>query len=1228
MLYVDEASGTIPASPDISNLWNTKGVVYKGMGELGMALRSFGTSIVLDEGQTNYNVYYNVGNIFHYNLVDLIELGGGRGADEERVFRDLLEEANKGGRVVASSEQALEEAAKNYQKADDVITRLLSAGERSVLETIDYVNFLNDFAIGMKKLDDDAAVAKLLAKAVEYGPGNLMARGNLVVALHKMNMLEAAKHHSLKAIEISPTNANVRHNYGLVLQKLEDIEEAKSQWLRAIELDPSLSNSIASLGHLEGNKGNLTGAKYWYEKALDLAKSASNYDEVASIRLQLATAVIPTIYSSNEHIRTARSNYVENLKGILALQPESQNFLNDPMTTTGSGSLGYYIIYQGFDDIELRRLLANVYWKFAPSLRYVAPFLANERSPVEEKQLRLRQQRKIRIGFHSAFFFRHSVGLLMEGVIMNIDRSKFHVTVFFQNYEEAMVDEVFQRIMSSADAIYKLPSVISVSRNIIASQELDILVFGEAGMDSVSYFLPFSRLAKRTALFWGHALTSGIANRDGIEYGKVKNAREVGGIDYFVSSKLFERETSGPPQHRYAETLYLMDGMTTYFTTPLKAREGMTRESFGLPPDKNIYLCPQTLYKLHPDFDILIVAILRKDPNAAVVFPVAQKTEWTEELMKRMVTNLRSSEEGQDLVNRILFVRRTDFDEFIALASLANVILDPFPVGGGRSSLEIFSTGSPIVMAYHKTNILQLNYAMYKSMDVMDLVCYTDEDYVDAAVRVGSNRQVEAELRKKILERVSVLYENKGVIAEWEKFFEYALDNERPASNAYFDKVYSDKVVVAVEFEDDEMEAGEWGVELENGATLAYAIKLNFEDKLLDVKIAEGEDPLGYAREISDAIGAEWVKERWIAAVLQHGIRRLEEDVVFEFEVSGRGGGEVRAGDDLGLVSNYYGLKMGLNWRGIERLHRTLKVKLGGRDETRDWLNIRRLQDAMVKNSGGRPSIPPPSPVSRETCHLTVALTTCKRLDLFKRTIESWGLAAGGLGGLSGGLCEIIVVDDSSSDADRTEMQRLYPNFRFVWKKGEEDRGHARSMNLIKDVVQTRYLLYLEDDWEYIGERPVGEVLAEAIEVLVGGEGEVAQVLLNDQSSRDCAEGSVKECEEGTWKRQAGWKRKTDKGVEYLEHEFGVLDPRHEFSYWPGFSLNPGVWDLERMRGGAFNFEFDPEDKRMEQTFSMRCYDEGMLFAHIGQVVVRHSGDLVSSYVLNGEDRPFDTKLL
>lgn len=47
-------------------------------------------------------------------------------------------------------------------------------------------------------------------------------------------------------------------------------------------------------------------------------------------------------------------------------------------------------------------------------------------------------------------------------------------------------------------------------------------------------------------------------------------------------------------------------------------------------------------------------------------------------------------------------------DEFAALVEMVDVVLDPFPVGGGRSSLEVFAVGTPIVMLYNRTSILQV----------------------------------------------------------------------------------------------------------------------------------------------------------------------------------------------------------------------------------------------------------------------------------------------------------------------------------------------------------------------------------------------------------------------------------------------------------------------------------------------------------------------------------------
>ena len=71
--------------------------------------------------------------------------------------------------------------------------------------------------------------------------------------------------------------------------------------------------------------------------------------------------------------------------------------------------------------MEARRLHARTYWKFAPSLTSrPTPALIEDPLPTVRG--------KVHVGFHSAFFFRHSVGLLMEGVIVNVDREKVSVS--------------------------------------------------------------------------------------------------------------------------------------------------------------------------------------------------------------------------------------------------------------------------------------------------------------------------------------------------------------------------------------------------------------------------------------------------------------------------------------------------------------------------------------------------------------------------------------------------------------------------------------------------------------------------------------------------------------------------------------------------------------------------------------------------------------------------------
>jgi hypothetical protein len=111
------------------------------------------------------------------------------------------------------------------------------------------------------------------------------------------------------------------------------------------------------------------------------------------------------------------------------------------------------------------------------------------------------------------------------------------------------------------------PAASPAMRARVAGLRLDVLVHGEIGMDIASYFIAFTRLARRSVVFWGHAVTSGIvddsyeASATGSSVRVAKSDAHRAGPDYFVSSVLFEDARAGGracAQMKYSERLVLM----------------------------------------------------------------------------------------------------------------------------------------------------------------------------------------------------------------------------------------------------------------------------------------------------------------------------------------------------------------------------------------------------------------------------------------------------------------------------------------------------------------------------------------------------------------------------------------------------------------------------------------------------------------------------------------------
>ena len=227
-------------------------------------------------------------------------------------------------------------------------------------------------------------------------------------------------------------------------------------------------------------------------------------------------------------------------------------------------------------------------------------------------------------------------------------------------------------------------------------------------------------------------------------------------------------------------------------------------------------------------------------------------------------------------------------------------------------------------------------------------------------------------------------------------------------------------------------------------------------------------------------------------------------------------------------------------------------------------------------------------------------MTTCKRYDLFEKTVNSLLRNVKDLYMVERFIC----IDDNSSHEDRNKMLKNYPFFEFMFKKNDQ-KGHVFSMNAIKKKLtdEDKYIFHLEDDWVFLTRR---NYIGNSLRVLVNNPG-IGQILFNRNYAEVLQDYSI----------QGGQKIINNK---FAIHEFR-LPGKYAISceYWPHFSFRPSIIRKEVFdRVGAFN-----NVQHFEMDYAKRYTTLGYVSAFHNRIDMQHIGKLTSekdgtnAYTLN-----------
>lgn len=567
-----------------------------------------------------------------------------------------------------------------------------------------------------------------LAKAVSLRPKHAETLRLLTETRLAIGQPRSAIQSGERALRLDPGNFSIRLALGQAYLSTRKLSLAHDMFLSALEKSPDHPQGLYFLAETEEKLGRTAIAKAHYLRvaALDIEPGFQTLLGLKSV------LTLPVISQDRSEIGENREDIS---KALIALP---RGPVEDPYRA--GGFTNFYLAYQSENDRDLQQGIAAFYLECCPALASTAPHID---APAPHQ--------KYRIGIVSSFLRNHTVGHLCRGMIEHLDRQRFEVVLF--RCPILPVDDPFAPVLEKlADQVIDLPDDLEKARTKIGSVEADLIYFPEIGMEDLVYFLAFARSAPVQVMGWGHPVTSGIPN-----------------IDAFLSVADMEPENAA---EHYTERLIQTEGLSICMNEPPSGNSTTNRSSFGMNESQPAYLCAQSLYKIHPDFDQIIAAILDKDLEARLYF-LSIRTLADEIFLDRLKTSVGKN------IDRVKILPRVPSAEFTNLLASADVLLDIPQWAGGKTSLESLAAGTPIVHWPGAFMRGRHTLAFYKKMGVMDCVVDSAEAYVETAYRLVHDQSFRTSMREKIKVNAPKLFNDSSAIDEISDIFEQLILESR-----------------------------------------------------------------------------------------------------------------------------------------------------------------------------------------------------------------------------------------------------------------------------------------------------------------------------------------------------------------------------------------------------------------------------------------------------------------
>ena len=583
----------------------------------------------------------------------------------------------------------------NLGNAVKALSRLEAAAtqfRRALVLKPDYPDALYNLGntlLALKRLDE---AADCYRRTLVIQPNFVPVLGNLGGILLSLGRAEEAVSHLERALALEPDHPNTLESLGRAFLALERVEDAVACFERRLACAPGDANAHGALGEALRRLGRFEQAASCFERALAL--DPDNAD---------AHANLGNIFYAWGRLRDAMTRY----ERALALKPEEASVHSNLIFTLDLIEPAVDLATQQAERRRWSRLHA------APIAQEAA--VAHDNRPDPE--------RRLRVGYVSADFRRHSASAIFGAVLFSHDPARIE-TVCYTN--SRLEDDHTARFRSAA-ALWQPVSGLPDREmaDLVRADGIDILVdlSGHTAGNRLTVFALKPAPVQVTA--WGHATGTGLA-----------------AIDAFFTDPVHVPAADRP---LFAEEPVDLPCLICYDpppdappVTPGPGREGV---SFG---------CFNRVSKLGDRALSTWSRILAACPGSRLVLKAAALSDAsTRALLAGRCRSWGIAEE------RLLLLGGTPQTEHLAAHAEVDIALDPFPHNGGTSTLEALWMGVPVLTVAGTTSVSRMGPAILTALGLSDWIATDLDDCVARARALAADRPRLAALRRELRPRLA-----------------------------------------------------------------------------------------------------------------------------------------------------------------------------------------------------------------------------------------------------------------------------------------------------------------------------------------------------------------------------------------------------------------------------------------------------------------------------------------